>query len=91
MVIEFQGVTTREVPEVEEEAIPSPQISIIEADEKYGKFVIEPLDPGFGITLGNPLRRVLYSSLQGTAVTWANIEGVLHEYDTMPHAKEEAP
>ncbi|MCH7785923.1 MAG: DNA-directed RNA polymerase subunit alpha [Chloroflexi bacterium] len=89
MVLEFQGVTTREVPEVEEEAIPSPQISIIEADEKYGKFVIEPLDPGFGITLGNPLRRVLYSSLQGTAVTWAKIEGVLHEYDTIPHVKEE--
>ena len=89
MVIEFQGVTTRESPEVEEETIPSPQISIVEADEKYGKFVIEPLDPGFGITLGNPLRRVLYGSLQGTAVTWAKIEGVLHEYDTIPHVKEE--
>ena len=89
MVLEFQGVTTREAPEVEEEVIPPPQISIVEADDRYGMFVIEPLDPGFGITLGNPLRRVLYGSLQGTAVTWAKIEGVLHEYDTIPHVKEE--
>ncbi len=89
MVLEFQGVTTREVPEVEEEVIPAPQISIVEADDRYGMFVIEPLDPGFGLTLGNPLRRVLYGSLQGTAVTWAKIEGVLHEYDTIPHVKEE--
>ncbi len=89
MVLEFQGVTTREVPEVEEEVIPPPQISIVEADDRYGMFVIEPLDPGFGLTLGNPLRRALYGSLQGTAVTWAKIEGVLHEYDTIPHVKEE--
>ena len=89
MVLEFQGVTTREVPEVEEEVIPPPQISIIEANDRYGMFAIEPLDPGFGITIGNPLRRMLYSSLQGTAVTWAKIEGVLHEYDTIPHVKEE--
>ena len=75
--------------EPEEEVIPSPQITVIEAQEKYGKFAIEPLELGFGMTLGNPLRRVLYSSLLGTAVTWVKIEGVLHEYSTIPHAKEE--
>lgn len=89
MVLEFQGVNTREVAEIEEEVIPPPQISIVEANDRYGMFAIEPLDPGFGITIGNPLRRMLYSSLQGTAVTWAKIEGVLHEYDTIPHVKEE--
>ena len=62
MVIEFQGVTTREAPEVEEETIPSPQISIVEADEKYGKFVLEPLDPGFGITLGTGFASKVSSS-----------------------------
>ena len=47
------------------------------------------LRPGYGITLGNPLRRILYSSLPGTAVTWVKIDGVLHEYATIPHVKEE--
>ena len=73
----------------EEDTIPSPQITVEEADDIYGKFVIEPLDQGFGITIGNPLRRVLYSALLGTAVTWVKIEGVLHEYATINHVKEE--
>ena len=89
MVLDFQSLTATEVPDIEEEPIPSPAISVIETDDKYGKFAVEPLDPGYGITLGNPLRRVLYSSLQGTAVTWVKIEGVLHEYTTIPHMKEE--
>ncbi|MCH8804946.1 MAG: hypothetical protein IH986_02525, partial [Planctomycetes bacterium] len=59
------------------------------ADDRYGKFIAEPLMKGYGATLGNPLRRILYSSLPGTAVTWVKIEGVLHEYTTIPHVKEE--
>ena len=89
MVLEFQTLTTRDVPEVEEEPIPSPQISVVETGDQYGKFAVEPLEPGYGMTLGNPLRRILYSSLPGTAVTWVKIEGVLHEYATIPHVKEE--
>jgi DNA-directed RNA polymerase subunit alpha len=55
----------------------------------YGKFVIEPLERGFGITLGNALRRVLLSSLQGAAVTSVRIEGVLHEFSTLPGVIED--
>lgn len=55
----------------------------------YGKFVCEPLERGFGITLGNSLRRVLLSSLQGAAITSVRIEGVLHEFSTIPGVKED--
>jgi DNA-directed RNA polymerase subunit alpha len=55
----------------------------------YGKFVIEPLERGFGITLGNSLRRVLLSSLQGAAITTVRIEGVLHEFSTLPGVIED--
>jgi len=55
----------------------------------YGKFECEPLERGFGITLGNALRRVLLSSLQGTAITSVRIEGVLHEFSTIPGIKED--
>jgi DNA-directed RNA polymerase subunit alpha len=55
----------------------------------YGKFVIEPLERGFGITLGNALRRVLLSSLQGGAITAVRIEGVLHEFSTLPGVIED--
>ena len=57
--------------------------------EGYGKFVIEPLERGFGITLGNALRRVLLSSLQGSAITSVRIEGVLHEFSTLPGVIED--
>ena len=87
-LVDFQ-IASRDPLEEEEEVIPSPQISVIEADDRYGKFAIEPLETGFGVTLGNPLRRMLYSSLVGTAVTWVKIEGVLHEYSTIPHVQEE--
>ena len=89
MVLDFQSREMRELPAEEEEVVPSPSISVQEADDRYGRFAIEPLEPGYGITLGNPLRRILYSSLPGTAVTWVKIEGVLHEYATIPHVKEE--
>ena len=89
MVLDIQTMTTVETTVPEEEVIPKPQITVVEADDKYGKFVTEPLEQGFGVTLGNPLRRVLYGSLQGTAVTWVKIDGVLHEYATIPYVKEE--
>ena len=88
MVLDFQTLIATEAPE-EEEIIPDPQVAVEEADDTYGKFVVEPLEPGHGVTLGNAMRRILYSSLPGTAVTWVKIEGVLHEYATIPHVREE--
>jgi DNA-directed RNA polymerase subunit alpha len=61
----------------------------VEGDNNYGKFEIEPLEPGFGTTLGNTLRRVLLSSLWGAAVTSIQIEGVAHEFMSIPHVKED--
>ncbi|MDH7479198.1 MAG: DNA-directed RNA polymerase subunit alpha, partial [Syntrophomonadaceae bacterium] len=58
-------------------------------DDCYGKFVIEPLERGYGITLGNSLRRVLLSSLPGAAVTSVKIDGVLHEFSTIPGVLED--
>ena len=63
--------------------------SEISADKRYGKFVWEPLERGYGITLGNSLRRVLLSSLQGSAVIGVKIEGVLHEFTTIPGVRED--
>lgn len=88
-MLSFQTFEAQETPEEEPEQIPDPAIEVVETDDRYGKFVAEPLPKGYGLTLGNPLRRVLYSSLPGTAVTWVKIEGVLHEYGTIPHVKEE--
>jgi DNA-directed RNA polymerase subunit alpha len=59
------------------------------ATESYGKFVIEPLERGFGVTLGNALRRVLLSALQGAAITAIRIEGVMHEFGTIPGVVED--
>jgi DNA-directed RNA polymerase subunit alpha len=67
----------------------SPQVHKAEGDDLYGKFEIEPLEPGFGTTLGNTLRRVLLSSLWGAAVTSIQIEGVAHEFTSVPHVKED--
>lgn len=89
MVLEFQTLTPSEPPIEEEEPIPSTQITVLESDERFGKFTVEPLERGYGITLGNPLRRILYGSLDGTAITWVKIDEVLHEYTTIPHVKEE--
>ena len=69
--------------------IPLPAIKPMETDDVYGIFTAEPLEQGYGATLGNPLRRVLLSSLTGTAVTWVRIEGVQHEYSTLPHVTED--
>ncbi|MDK2880485.1 MAG: DNA-directed polymerase subunit alpha [Clostridia bacterium] len=71
--------------------IEKPRIECVEKDEKdtYGKFVVEPLERGYGTTLGNSLRRVLLSSLPGAAVTSVRIEGVLHEFSTIPGVRED--
>ncbi len=61
----------------------------ISADRKYGRFVVEPLEGGYGVTVGNSIRRVLLSSLTGAAVTRLNIDGVLHEFSTIPDVKED--
>src|SRR2546428_8860945 len=66
-----------------------PKIVPEEVDEKRGIFVIEPLDRGFGYTFGNSLRRVLLSSLEGAAVTSVKIEGVAHEFTTLPGVRED--
>ncbi len=67
----------------------TPQVRKLETSANYGKFNIEPLDPGFGTTLGNTLRRVLLSSLWGAAVTSIQIDGVAHEFTAIPHVKED--
>lgn len=71
--------------------IEKPRIDIIELsdDDTYGKFTVEPLERGYGITLGNSLRRILLSSLPGAAVTSVKIEGVLHEFSTVPGVAED--
>src|SRR5207247_4967493 len=66
-----------------------PQVKSIENSIAYGKFEIEPLEPGFGTTLGNALRRVLLSTLRGAAVTSVSIEGVAHEFSSIPYVKED--
>lgn len=68
---------------------PSPAIETLEHSDRYGKFVVEPLERGYGVTLGNALRRVLLSSLPGAAVTWVRIGGVLHEFATIPGVRED--
>ena len=71
--------------EIEKPRIDTEELS---SDGKYGRFVVEPLERGFGNTLGNSLRRVLLSSLEGVAVTSIKIDGVLHEFSTVPGVKE---
>lgn len=66
-----------------------PKITKIDEDKDYGKFVVEPLERGYGTTLGNSLRRILLSSLPGAAVTSVQIEGVLHEFSTVPGVRED--
>ena len=63
MAMEYSSASILDLPDVEEEIVANPSISVAESSENYGRFVIGPLDPGYGVTLGNPLRRVLYLSL----------------------------
>lgn len=66
-----------------------PKVECTKTGQNYGRYVIEPLEPGYGITLGNSLRRILLSSLPGTAVTSVRIDGVWHEFSTIPGIKED--
>ena len=62
---------------------------MLEADNFFGKFEFKPLEPGYGITVGNALRRILLSSLEGFAISSIRIDGVKHEFDTVPGVKED--
>ena len=66
-----------------------PKLECVEMSENYGRFVVEPLERGFGMTLGNSMRRVLLSSLPGVAATSIRIDGVLHEFSTIEGVKED--
>ena len=66
-----------------------PRIETIEESGTYGKFVVEPLERGYGVTLGNSLRRVMLSSIEGAAITSVKIDKVLHEFSTIPGLKED--
>ena len=65
------------------------KVLMLEADSRFGKFEFRPLEPGFGITVGNALRRILLSSLEGFAITTIKIEGVEHEFSSVPGVKED--
>ncbi|CAM3884717.1 DNA-directed RNA polymerase subunit alpha [Alicyclobacillus pomorum] len=69
--------------------IEKPKIEVVESTDRYGKFVVEPLERGYGTTIGNSLRRILLSSIPGAAVRSVKIEGVLHEFSTIPGVKED--
>ena len=68
---------------------PNIKIADISEDKKYGRFVVEPLERGYGTTLGNSLRRIMLSSLPGTAVSHIKIDGVVHEFSSIPGVKED--
>ena len=68
---------------------PNIQIAEISDDKRYGRFVVEPLERGYGTTLGNSLRRIILSSLPGTAVSHIKIDGVVHEFSAIPGVKED--
>ena len=68
---------------------PNIEVAEISEDKKYGRFVVEPLERGYGITLGNSLRRIMLSSLPGAAVSQVKIDGVLHEFSSIPGVKED--
>ena len=68
---------------------PKIEITEISEDKKYGRFVVEPLERGYGTTLGNALRRIMLSSLPGSAVSQIKIDGVLHEFSSVPGVKED--
>ena len=68
---------------------PNIEIAEISEDKRYGKFVVEPLERGYGTTLGNSLRRIMLSSLPGSAVSQVKIDGVLHEFSSISGVKED--
>ena len=89
MLERMYGVAPAEELPAATTEIPKFSIKVQETTDSYGRFVAEPLPRGWGVTIANPLRRVLLSSLQGTAITWVKIDGIQHEYTTLPHMREE--
>jgi len=81
-------ILTPGTPEAGAETL-KPEIRVIESEETYGKVAVEPLPRGFGLTIGNPLRRILLSSTNGSAITWVKIDEIAHEYAAVPGVKEE--
>lgn len=69
--------------------IATPKVECVASTDSFGQYRIEPLEPGYGTTLGNALRRVLLSSLPGAAVTSIRVEGIYHEFSTLPHVRED--
>ena len=65
------------------------KVVMLEANDKFGKFEFRPLEPGFGVTIGNALRRILLSSLEGYAINTIRIQGVEHEFSSVPGVKED--
>ena len=65
------------------------KVVMVEANDSFGKFEFRPLEPGYGVTVGNALRRILLSSLEGFAITSIKIDGVKHEFDTIPGVIED--
>ena len=87
-MLDTSYIVATEVPDAP--VVPqNPTIRLIESDGNYGKLAIEPLQRGYGITIGNPLRRILLSSIPGSAVTWVKIDNVEHEYTAIDGIKEE--
>ena len=68
---------------------PNIEITDVSDDKKYGRFVVEPLERGIGTTLGNALRRIMFSSCRGAAISSVKIDGVLHEFSSIPGVKED--
>lgn len=85
----LQNENLWEVRNVFEFEKPRIEIAEISEDNRYGKFVVEPLERGYGTTLGNSLRRIMLSSLPGSAVSYIKIKGVLHEFSSIPGVKED--
>ena len=81
-------ILTPGIPEAGTETL-KPEIRVIESEDTYGKVAVEPLPRGFGLTIGNPLRRILLSSTNGSAITWVKIDEVVHEYAAITGLKEE--
>ena len=76
------------------EVLQMPRLAEVEKDslsDTYGMFVVEPLERGFGVTMGHALRRVLLSAIQGAAIKQVNIEGVQHEFSTVTGVREDVP
>ena len=87
-MLDTSYIVATEVPDAP--VVPqNPTIHLLESDGNYGKLAIEPLQRGYGITIGNPLRRILLSSIPGSAVTWVKIDNVDHEYTASDGIKEE--